>query len=284
MARAGNDAFAASRGRDLMIRSPQMVSLIITTYNWKQALEVVLQSALRQTRLPDEIIVADDGSSDGTGELVRNMAVASPMPLLHSWQEDRGFRAAASRNKAIAKARGDYIILIDGDMVLEPHFVEDHLMVAREGFFVQGARVLLDIGITEETLANGQVMAGLLARGLGNRKNRLRSRLLSRLFSARSERFSGVRTCNFAFWRTNALSINGFDEEFSGWGREDSDFAVRSMNSGVKRLNLLFLAVAFHLHHPVRDREHLGVNDQLLAETICTGKVRCRLGINQYLV
>ena len=83
------------------------VSLIITTYNWKEALAVVLASALGQTRLPDEIIVADDGSSDGTGELVREIAKQAVVPVSHSWQEDKGFRAPGSRNRVIASATGD---------------------------------------------------------------------------------------------------------------------------------------------------------------------------------
>ena len=102
------------------------ISLIITTYNWKEALEVALLSAFGQTLLPDEIIVADDGSRAGTGNIVASLAKDAPIPVLHSWQEDKGFRLARSRNRAIAKARGEYIILVDGDVVLEKHFIEDH--------------------------------------------------------------------------------------------------------------------------------------------------------------
>ncbi|MFZ5797313.1 MAG: glycosyltransferase, partial [Thermodesulfobacteriota bacterium] len=90
------------------------LSLVITTYNWKEALEASLRSSFQQTVLPSEVIVADDGSRSDTGDLVAQLAANSPVPIIHSWQEDKGFRLARSRNRAIAKARGEYIILVDG--------------------------------------------------------------------------------------------------------------------------------------------------------------------------
>ena len=88
-------------------------SLIITTYNRKDALELVLMSALRQSVLPDEIIVADDGSKEDTQQLVQKLASESKTPIIHCWQEDHGFRLAAIRNRAIAQARFDYVIMVD---------------------------------------------------------------------------------------------------------------------------------------------------------------------------
>lgn len=260
------------------------VSLIITTYNRREALAAVLASALAQTRLPEEIIVADDGSSDGTGEMVQSLARQAPVPLYHSWQEDMGFRAAMSRNRAIAAATGDYLILIDGDILLERHFVEDHLAAARRGFFVQGGRVLLDEPKTEAILAGGKADLSPFARGLGNRKNCVRSRMLQALFSRESSGLDGIRTCNFGLWRDDAVAVNGFNEDFEDWGREDSEFAVRLIHSGVKRRNLRFGAVAFHLHHPVQSRTGIERNDLLLAAAIRDQASRCGNGLDKYLV
>ncbi|MFZ5761294.1 MAG: glycosyltransferase family 2 protein, partial [Thermodesulfobacteriota bacterium] len=204
------------------------VSLIITTYNWKEALALVLASALRQTRLPDEIIVADDGSTDGTAELVASLAKEASIPVIHSWQEDKGFRVAMSRNKALAKAKGEYIILADGDIIMERHFVEDHLAAARPGFFVQGGRALLSRHKTERILSPaGQGRVSFFEASLANRKNALRSRALSFFLSGEGRGLGGIRACNLAFYRADAVAINGFNEEFQGWGREDSDFVCR---------------------------------------------------------
>ena len=118
-------------------------SLIITTYNWKEALELVLLSALNQSELPDEIIIADDGSNEDTKKLVDIFIQNSKIPIIYSWQEDDGFQAAKSRNKAISKAKGNYIIIIDGDIILHKDFVKEHKKNGKQNYFIQGGRVLL---------------------------------------------------------------------------------------------------------------------------------------------
>ncbi|MDH5298271.1 MAG: glycosyltransferase family 2 protein [Desulfobulbaceae bacterium] len=262
---------------------PATVSLIITTYNWKEALRLVLLSALRQSRLPDEIIVADDGSRADTAEIVASMIDDSPVAIVHSWQEDKGFRAAMSRNRAIAQATGEYVILIDGDMVLERHFVADHLEAASPGCFVQGSRVLVSESVTGQMLSGVGMTFHPCSRGLGNRKNTVRCWPLSRLFFRRSCSLRGIRTCNFAFWRGDALLVNGFNEDFEGWGREDSEFAARLLHRGVWRRNLKFSAVAYHLFHPLCDRQQLSANDAILERTMRDRLDWCANGIDKYL-
>ena len=259
------------------------ISLIITTYNWKEALQLSLKSCLEQTRLPNEIVVADDGSRDDTKMLVETIAAQSPVPLYHSWQADKGFRLAKSRNKAIAKASGEYIILIDGDIILDPHFVSDHCEFASQGYFVQGTRVLLNKTYSAKVLTGAHLAVPLFARGVENKKNCLRSRMLARLFSFRSKRLPGIKTCNFAFWREDALKINGFNEQFVGWGREDSEFTARLLNAGIKRQNVKFYALGYHLYHPINTRERLSINDGILRQTIEQKLTWCEQGINQYL-
>ena len=259
------------------------LSLIVTTYNWKEALEVSLRSAIQQTILPDEIIVADDGSRTDTGDVVAQMADLSPVPVVHSWQEDKGFRLARSRNRAIASARGEYIVLVDGDIVLERHFIEDHLGFARPGFFIQGTRVLLNRELSLQVLANKTMLPTFCRRGVENRKNCLRSKVLSRLFSFTSKSLGGIKTCNFAFHKQDAIGVNGFNEDFVGWGREDSEFTVRLLNSGIRRQNMKFNGVAYHLYHPMNDRTRLENNDEILRHTIARRLTWCAKGLDQYL-
>lgn len=259
------------------------ISLIITTYNWKEALELSLRSALDQAVQPLEIIVADDGSGNDTARVIRDIAAKAAVPVLHSWQEDKGFRLSVSRNKAIARARGDYIVLIDGDILLEKHFIYDHARVARPGYFVQGTRVLLSEKLSGEVLSKKRLLSSFCTRGVENKKNCLRSDILALLFSFKSRRLRGVKTCNFAFWRKDAIATNGFNEEFIGWGREDSEFTARLINHGLVRRNIKFNALAYHLYHPMNDRSHLGENDRLLKETVEQRRYWCEKGISQYL-
>ena len=259
------------------------VSLIITTYNWKEALGLSLKSAMAQSERPMEIIVADDGSSNDTAEMIADLARKSPVPLYHSWQKDRGFRLSASRNKALARARGDYIVLIDGDILLEEHFIHDHTKFARLGYFVQGSRVLLNEKLSRDILQEQRLLGAFCTRGVENKKNCIRSNILAALFSFTSSTSQGVRTCNFAFWRRDAVNVNGFNEEFVGWGREDSEFTARLLNHGLIRRNMKFNALAYHLFHPMNDRNHLAANDAILQKTIVKKRKWCVRGLDQYL-
>ena len=259
------------------------ISLIITTYNWKEALEVALLSAFDQTLLPDEIIVADDGSRAGTGNIVESLAKISPVPVLHSWQQDKGFRLARSRNRAIAKARGEYIILVDGDVVLEKHFVEDHYKFKNPKCFIQGTRVLLNSELSAMILQKKAMMPAFCNKGVENRKNCIRSNLLAQLFSFSSKSLVGVKTCNFAFYKNDAIAVNGFNEEFVGWGREDSEFIVRLLNNSVKRRNMKFNGLVYHLYHQMNDRARLNLNDNILQQTIARKLTWCNNGIDQYI-
>ena len=158
------------------------VSLIISTYNRPDALFRVLESVELQTKIPDEIIIADDGSDDMTKKCITDFNKFSTLKLIHSWQNDKGFRAAKSRNKAIAKSSCDYIILVDGDMILHNKFIEDHIHHAELGFFVQGSRVLINKQVTNKILENCLSSFSFLSKGISNRKNAIYSVFFAKFF------------------------------------------------------------------------------------------------------
>jgi hypothetical protein len=141
----------------------------------------------------------------------------------------------------------------------------------------------LDKALTAKILAQGMVRVPFFARGIGNRKNCVRSALLARFFSRTSQRLAGIKGCNLAFWRRDVIAVNGFNEDFVSWGREDSEFVVRLFNAGIWRRNLRFHALGYHLYHPLSTREGLGLNDQLLRVAIEEKLARCARGIDQHL-
>ena len=106
---------------------PPKTSLIIATYNQPEFLRLAILSAWEQTHLPDEIIIADDGSREETAELIRGMKKESSVPIIHTWQPDDGFRVALARNNAVAVSTGEYLIFLDGDCYMNKYFIEDHL-------------------------------------------------------------------------------------------------------------------------------------------------------------
>ncbi|QLE87520.1 glycosyltransferase [Shewanella sp. Scap07] len=259
------------------------ISLIITTYNWPEALKAVLNSVLQQTRMPDEVIIADDGSTAATEQLVTHYQSLFPVPLLHSWQQDKGFRLARSRNKAIDMASNDYIVMIDGDIILNRDFIADHQLVAEPGYFVTGKRVKMSPKLSQRALQQ-QTRLNCCSQGISRgREQAIRLPLISRMLSKKVLRsIEGIHGCNLAFWRQDVLDINGFNQEFEGWGPEDREFAQRMINANVLRKQLKFSAVGFHIDHNESCREMLPKNDDIFQRSIRQKATWCRVGINEF--
>jgi GT2 family glycosyltransferase len=258
------------------------ISVAVITYNWPEALELVLAALAVQSELPYEVIVTDDGSQPATRELLLRLARHYPVRLVHLWQPDDGARMSRARNRAIAAAQGNYVILLDGDMVVGSHFVADHRMFARRGCFAQGSRILTDAKLTRHMLVRGPIIPGFFHRGVERRRHTLRIPALARLFAKPSMRQRGIKSCNMAFWRDDLLRINGFNEAMSGWGREDTELAVRAFHAGLLRRDLRLSAQAVHLHH--RTRKHVvdNPNDRALADTRVRRLIHCDQGIDQH--
>jgi glycosyltransferase involved in cell wall biosynthesis len=243
------------------------ISLIVTTYNRPEALILVLKSIECQILPPSEVIIADDGSDEQTKDLISEFNSQSNLEIIHSFQEDLGFRAAEARNKAISISKSDYIILVDGDMVLHPEFVADHLKNAKFGFFIQGSRSLLTEKKTKDVIIRHQLVFNFLYK----------------FFSIKENYLKGIKTCNMSFFKKDFISVNGFNNEFKGWGREDSEFIVRLLNKGINRITLKFSAIQYHLWHDEADRKALVVNDKLLQKAVTENLDWCDQGINKFL-
>jgi glycosyltransferase involved in cell wall biosynthesis len=255
------------------------VSLIITTYNWPDALFLVLESVRRQTRIPDEIIIADDGSGIKTSNVINDFKNDFKLNIIHSWQKDIGFRVSRSRNKAIIKSSGDYIILIDGDTILHPSFIKDHIKLSEFGCFVQGSRVMLSKNETTKVFKNMNVDNYLMESKFKKRKNSIRSNLLCKIFSNKNKKIKGIKSCNMAFYKNDCIRVNGFNNDFEGWGREDSEFIVRLINSGIKRKNIRFNLIQFHLWHKENNRLLLSNNELIFNDSIKNNLKWCDNGI-----
>ncbi|MEP7185405.1 MAG: glycosyltransferase family 2 protein [Rhodanobacter sp.] len=267
------------------------VSLIVLTYNWPEALEKVLHSIAAQSCLPCEVLVADDGSGPETARLVAEQASHFPVPLRHVWQPDLGFRAARSRNRGIAASRGDYVVLIDGDMYLHPAFLADHIMFAQPGYFLQGGRLKASKSGTARLLAGGQPrfapwMKGDFGDFDGTRRlYAFRQPMLAR-WKAKARRGGRVMSCNMSCWREDLLRVNGFDERMEGYGAEDRELVARLENAGLRRRQLKWAALAVHFWHPSRAQPEVDdpslPNNRILAETIESGRIRCEPGVDMH--
>ena len=266
-------------------------AVIVTTYNRPDALAAVLEGYCAQQDLAFELVIADDGSTADTRAVIERYAARAPFSLRQVWQEDRGFRAAAVRNRALAATNADYIIFTDGDCVPARDFVHCHRRLAEPGYFLAGNRVLLGERCTARTLRERLLlhewtMAQWSAARLRRDINRLLPllRLPDGAFRRRApQRWQGVKTCNFSAWRADLLRVNGFDEAYAGrWGLEDSDLAIRLLHAGVRHKDARFGACVFHLWHHEADRGGFDENRRLLDALLASSRFHAQLGVDQY--
>jgi len=258
-------------------------SLIITTYNWPEALDLVLISVLRQSVLPDEIIIADDGSDEKTTNLITRYSNEFNTPIIHSWQKDKGFRVSRSRNKAIAQSSYEYIICIDGDLILHEDFIKDHKKNARENCYLQGSRVFLKKKYSERVIQNKDFRKpSFFAIHIKNRLNSIRLPFLTKIFQfLPNQNIKRIRACNFSMYKKDLIQVNGFNEDFASYGQEDSEFVQRLYFSGVLRRDLKFSALQFHIYH--KQGSSAGNNFALLNKTIEKHSTWCDNGIDKHL-
>ena len=257
------------------------VSLLMATYERPDALGAVLASVLRQSDAPDEVIIADDGSGPATRTVIERFSASAPMRTLHVRHEHDGFRVCRIRNLGIALATGDYIVQVDGDMVLHERFIADHRAAARRGCFVQGTRILADADLTRALLDCKPHVITPWTPGIG-RLRRLYAAHLPPLAGACAwiaNSFIAVKGCNQGFWRQDLLRVNGYNEAMTGWGSEDKELALRLTHAGVRRRTLLFAGIAYHLQHPIAARDRHSINETILARTRRERLVRCRCGL-----
>lgn len=267
------------------------ISVIVTTYNWPQALDRVLAALAQQHQAQMEVIVADDGSREETKAVVQKWQQQSPFPIKHCWQPDEGFRAAAIRNKAVAMAAYSYLVFIDGDCVPRRDFIQRHAALAESGWFVSGNRVLLKRNFTRQVLQKElpifqwRVRQWIFAwlKGYSNRWMTLLPLPLGGVRKASPFRWQGVKTCNLAVWREDFVRVNGFDEDFKGWGYEDSDLVIRLLRLNIMRKKGNFGLSVFHLWHPEQDRSKLEKNQALLDQTLLGEHIQALAGVAQYL-
>jgi glycosyltransferase involved in cell wall biosynthesis len=268
------------------------IAVIITTYNRPDALSVVLDAYLAQTEKNFEVVVADDGSTIETNQVIATYQAHGGFKLSHVWQKDIGFRAAAIRNRALALTSADYIIFSDGDCIPLPTFVAQHRLLAEPGWFLTGNRILLSEAFTHRVLKDnlpihtwntGQWVFALIKKDINRLMPLLSLRIARPLRKLRAHSWNSAMTCNLSAWREDLMRINGLDEVYSGWGLEDSDLVIRLLRSGICRKSVRFAAPVLHLWHKENDRMSLTQNRRQLDDLLHSQRIRAKCGVQQYL-
>ena len=254
-----------------------MISILLATYNWPQALKLCLESLATQTDQDFEIIIADDGSTESTKQVIDQIKQTFPVPITHLWQDDQGFRKTKILNQAIAAAHGNYLIFLDSDCIVQPDFVARHRALAQKGFLVTGRRVLLNEKLTQQLLTWPQwnfqrFCSRLITERLSGGINKLLPfKIKLDTGSWRDYKkfvWRRIKGCNMACWKTDAEAINGFDETMTGWGHEDADFVFRLQRHHIARKSGSWATEVLHLFHKINDQSNAAENARRVREKI----------------
>ncbi|MDE1171158.1 MAG: glycosyltransferase family 2 protein [Verrucomicrobium sp.] len=257
------------------------ISLVLTTYEQPVSLAKCLDSIAAQTRLADEVAVADDGSGEETARVIASFSAKYPFPVHHVRQERDGYRKTRIFNQALARTRGEYVIFLDGDSVPHHRFVEDHEALAEPGVWVQGRRAFVkEEYVPRFTPDFGCVLAYALS---GKMTGLAKAFRLPFPRVRRNRELRGILGCNLGIWRADLDVVNGYDETYTGFGREDSDLGARLFHLGRDRKNVHGRAILYHMNHPIYSREGTPANDARLAETLRTGRIACERGLRDWL-
>lgn len=230
-------------------------SIIIPTYNKLPRLKLTLASILNQTYSKDdfEVLVIDDGSTDGTGEYLESLEME--ISLKYFGQVNSG--RAAARNKGVREAIGDIIIFIDDDVLLCPRFIETHLKLQENRQSVVHGKILT-LPFLKFFMDPSK---GILYNGLSGRWAELRKNCISeedvywnfeQSVMARAKvsylektikeiiaddaigaNWIGFTGGNVSIPRKWMINIGGFDENFGlDWGCEDIEAGYRLWKMG----------------------------------------------------
>lgn len=257
-------------------------ALLLSTYNWPEALNLVLLSIAKQSVLPDEVVIADDGSTTDTKKLIDSYKKTFPVKINHIWHEDVGFTKTIILNKALQSINSDYIIQIDGDVILHKHFVKNHMALARNNVYLFGSRVSLTEAFSDKVLKNNITKFHWLNPGLLRRGRAIYFPIYNKLFGkTQSKNSSKLRGCNISYWKKDAFAINGYNEDFIGWGFEDFDFAQRLINLGVQSFRLKHAAIQYHIYHKEAPKGNTEKGNTIQIKTAEQKIVTCKNGIKK---
>lgn len=233
------------------------LSVIITTYNSEDWLYKVLTGFSVQTEADFELVIADDGSLDSTKKIIDSFSDKFKFPIIHVWQEDKGFRKSKILNKAILQTNSDYLLFTDGDCIPRKDYVDVHLKNREEGYFLSGGYFKLPMEISQQITAND-----IETQNCFSIKWLLKQKLpvnfkITKLIKARfivvflnwitptKKTFNGH---NSSVYKNDLISVNGFNEEMQ-YGGLDRELGERLFNKGLLSKQIRYEAICVHLDH-----------------------------------
>ncbi len=271
-------------------------SIIISVYKDTDSLDLILESLSKQTVVPDEVIISEDGNSVEMSEYV---SIAknkyNKLDITHLFQEDIGWRKNRALNRAILASKYEYLIFIDGDCVPYSTFVEGHIKSAQQKIVLCGKRIELGPKFTEKIKKRilkvsdiEKKFLKLLPLLMNDNTKHIedgivfsKNNLLLKIVHKRYVRH--IVGCNFSCFKENFLKINGFNEDFINPAEgEDVDPSWRFRKVGIELKSIRLVANIAHLYHEKRFDDNIGkINREIMDKTKIENIFYCENGIEK---
>lgn len=236
----------------------EKISFVVTVYNRLSYLRNIIFSLLNQTKMIDELIIADDGSKEKVIEYIADLIEYCPFSIKHVFQKDLGFRLARSRNNAARVAIGDFLIFVDQDVIFPDNFVESLYKNRKRKTLISSRALISTEKEKEEALAylkmgySYEKIYSIFQEDregiqLAMKKDKRNNFLYRFKLRNRGAKIAGLI---FSLYKSDFQNINGFDEKYIGWGEEDDDLCNRFYKYGGRVQPVEFKEYAVHLFHP----------------------------------
>jgi len=236
------------------MRQQAEIALLVSTFQRPQHLRKCLLSIALQRGVQGliELVVTDDGSQDETFGIVAEFAAGADFPVKLVTHRHDGFQLARTRNEGVLASSAPYLLFLDGDCVLPPDHVRQHLLRRRRGLVRAGDCVRLSAAdsrqVDDQVIRRGNFRPWAPRRELRRlAKQRFKAALYRTIRHPAKPKLVGN---NAGIWRDDYQRVNGYDERYVGWGCEDDDLRLRLRKAGVGIASILKWTRLYHLWHP----------------------------------
>jgi glycosyltransferase involved in cell wall biosynthesis len=264
-------------------------TVIISVYKDTESLGLILKNLERQSLVPTEIIVSEDGTSEEMKTFL-----TQHQNVKHVFQEDKGWQKNKALNNAIKNSSSDYLIFLDGDVIPYRNFVKEHINNSVHKKILMGKRIELGKHISS-LLRKNHLSASVLEYlflpflpfiALDKDSRHIEDGLILKNFTyigkyIRAKKRKMIIGCNFSCFKSDLELINGFDEDYIKPSvGEDVDLMWRFKHFNIEINSVRNLANIFHLWHPRRwDGETVRENNVILKKKQENGEFRCKNGM-----
>lgn len=268
-----------------------MISIIIPVYNKLDNLKAVLTCLKFQTINDFEVIISDDGSTENIIDGIKEVIKDAKFKIKYVWQSDLGFRAGQARNNGAKIALGDKLVFLDQDIIFDKYFIEEIKRMSNGNNKTIIYRTILTT-LKEKEMINFDFENNSfnflsyfklidVKRKYNFYKSIIKDKIKIMKYNMKLRKLGPSTLGIFLIPKEVYIKINGFDEEFSGYGYEDVEFSFRIyLNNYKSKITFLKTLHLYHEHMSIKDKDKMKLNEELVRKKKSQDNKRAFYGLD----